>query len=123
MKITMRVVAALLLLILFMSAVSGCGEKGRALEAGQNACYAWEEKTGEKISRGKEESYEYTNGGGLSVSHKMMASMILSGNGMESDLDKYDSVVLVKLKTDTGEERVMVVADGENVFPESAGDK
>jgi hypothetical protein len=105
----------ILVCLVLVSLVSGCGNDKDIAEQAKNG---WIEKTGDDVRDVKAEKY----GGGMNESHRMMAAMILSGNGMETDLDKYDSVYLVTIILQSGQEYAMVVADGVNIFPASMTD-
>lgn len=106
-----KTVVSFLMIAFIIITMVGCVSTKATME--NQACEGWTEKTGEKVD--DVTSFLYSKG--MSESHRMMAAMILSANGMETDLEKYDDVYLVKMETNTGEERVMVVADGKNVFP------
>ena len=56
---------------------------------------------------------------GMSESHRMMAIMILSGAGEDSDLDSYERVYLVDVTTDDGANTATVVV----VEDESGGQR
>jgi predicted small lipoprotein YifL len=88
----------------------GCGSKGELLD---DAKEAWTEEYGDVITDSKIEKYS----GSMNESHRMMAAMILLNHDMDSDLDSYDSVYLVSFVLESGEERAMVIADGEMIIP------
>jgi len=78
---------------------------------------SWKAETGEAIS-GNPRSIPENE---MSESHSIMASMILSGRGMSTDLGTYGEVYLVEFKDPDGVERAAVYADGKIVLPENAG--
>jgi hypothetical protein len=92
--------------------LAGCG--GDA-DIAEQATAGWTEMTGDEVVSAEAEKY----GSGMSESHRMMAAFILKRNGMESDLDQYESVYLVTIVLADGQEYGMVVADGQNVYPEN----
>ena len=104
-----------MVILLIVSLFAGCGNDKDVAEQAKNE---WIEKTGDEVKDVKAEKY----GSGMNESHRMMAAMILSGNGMETDLDTYDSVYLVTMVLSDGQEYAMVVADGVNIFPASMND-
>lgn len=78
----------------------------------------WEKATGEKL-----DSERMTLATGkLSESHAVMASMILMGNGMESDLSKYkEEISIVDFTDASGTKRAAVIVGNKVVLPKAAG--
>ena len=77
---------------------------------------AWKNATGESATEVKDIPRDQ-----LSESHSVMASMILMGNGMESDLSTYRTLYLVEFKDAGGTARAAVVADGKVILPAGTG--
>jgi hypothetical protein len=78
----------------------------------------WEKATGEKVDSQK----MHLTTGKLSESHSVMASMILMGNGMESDLSQYkEEVSIVDFVDASGTERAAVIVGSKVVLPKAAG--
>jgi hypothetical protein len=102
--------AIFLVFLVVVLSFTGCDDNGKIADA---ASAAWSEKTGDEVESASAQKY----GSSMSESHQMMAIMILKANEMESDLDQYKEVYLVKIQVKNGEERIMIVADGKNVFP------
>lgn len=78
---------------------------------------SWQAATGETLSS-TTTTIERSR---LSESHAIMASMILMGRGMESDLSTYKDLYLVEFTDAGGVERAAVYANGEVILPASAG--
>ena len=93
--------------------LSACTQTKNKIEA--DALYGWGEKTGQHVTSNGIEKY----GPRMSESRIMIASMILSSNGLSTELDSYDDLYVVKILLPNGNVRAMVVADGKNVFPEN----
>ena len=53
----------------------------------------------------------------MSESHQMMAAMILRNHEMSSDLSSYKIVYLIMVTGADGDEKAIVYADGEFIFP------
>lgn len=78
----------------------------------------WEKATGDKVDTQR----MHLTTGKLSESHSIMASMILMGNGMESDLSKYkEEISIVDFVDASGTERAAVVVGNKVVLPKAAG--
>lgn len=78
----------------------------------------WENATGERVDP---ERMQLATGK-LSESHAVMASMILMGNGMNSDLSSYkEEVSIMEFRDAQGIERAAVVVGNEIVLPKAAG--
>lgn len=77
----------------------------------------WEKATGEQI---RQEGMDWVAGDKMSESHSVMASMILMGNGMDSDLSKYKDLSLVSFVDASGTERAAVVVDNRVILPKAA---
>ncbi len=78
---------------------------------------SWQAATGETLSS-TATTIERSR---LSESHAIMASMILMGRGMESDLSTYKDLYLVEFTDAGGVERAAVYANGEVILPAGAG--
>jgi len=100
----------LLLALVLLFSFTGCGGNGELLD---DAKEAWIEEHGDTITDSEIEKYTSS----MNESHSMMASMILLNNDWDSDLDSYDSVYLVSFVLESGDERAMVIADGEMIIP------
>jgi outer membrane lipoprotein-sorting protein len=107
-----KYLALLLVVLVVMLSFTGCNDNGKVAD---EAAAGWAEKTGDEVESASAEKY----GNSMSENHQLMAIMILKGNDMESDLDQYDEVYLVKIQIKNGDERVMIVADGKNVYPKN----
>ncbi|PKN82037.1 MAG: hypothetical protein CVU47_04560 [Chloroflexi bacterium HGW-Chloroflexi-9] len=114
------------LLLMLALGLVGCeseeqGATERAQEArdtvGSQFKTAWQEETGEAVSTPP----TILERSEMSESHQIMASMILLGRGMETDLSTYAVVYLVEFKDADGVERAAVYADGKVVLPANAG--
>lgn len=118
-----RVVVGLLLVLAL--ALVGCETERdvsvRAEEArefvGSKVKVAWKEATGEEVSG----MPTLVARDGMSESHSVMASMILSGRDMNTDLSSYHEVYLVEFKDADGAEKAAVYADGKIVLPANVG--
>ena len=100
----------LLIALMLLFTFTACGGNGELLD---DAKEAWTEEYGDEITDAEIEKYS----GSMNESHSMMAAMILLNNDMDSDLDSYDSIYLVSFVLESGEERAMVIADGEMIIP------
>ena len=109
-------VVIILICILTLTISIGCTPANDEYTLKNDAREGWEQETNETITSANINKC----GNDMSDSHTMMAAMILKQNGM--DYDNYESVFLVKLKNEDGEERVMVVADCINVYPSNISD-
>jgi hypothetical protein len=115
MKVKKMIMVGLVGMLLFtMTACFGPSYESVIVE---DTAGGWEEKSGEAINQDETKYDRYDKR--MSESHSMMVSMILLQNGMDTDLDSYESVYLVKMKTENGEERAMVVADKIKIYPEN----
>lgn len=120
-----RLVLVLLIASLAVVSVAGCQQAKDDWERSEDAdreqyrtdvFKAWSDATGESATEVKDIPRDQ-----LSESHSIMASMILMGNGMESDLSTYKTVYLVEFKDASGTQRAAVVADGKVVLPADTG--
>lgn len=116
------IAVAVLLALVF--GVVGCNERDESVrkEEAQDAIGgqlkdAWKTETGEAIG-GNPHSIPENE---MSESHSVMASMILSGRGMSTDLGSYGEVYLVEFTDPAGVERAAVYVDGKVVLPANAG--
>ena len=108
-----RRTAVVLLLLTALAILAGCMKKEEIDYRNDAAKDAWTERYGEEPTRVS--SMECDND--MSESHRIMASMILMGNGMSDDLDSYKHIYLYMVTMPDGEERAMVLADGKYVYP------
>lgn len=106
---TSAVLSIMLMLLLLTSCFSNVHDPGSDAVA-----KGWEEKfgTGPELIN----AVEYNDK--MSESHRIMAAMILSRNGMDSDLDSYKHVCLYMVTTVEGEEKAVVVADDTYIYPD-----
>jgi len=119
-----RIKLALVLLLASVAilSVAGCQHIWEKSEDADRESYrtdvytAWRNATGESASEIKDIPRDQ-----LSESHSVMASMILMGNGMESDLSTYRTLYLVEFRDAGGTTRAAVVADGKVILPAGTG--
>lgn len=112
MKKKLVVWLVVMLLTGFLVGCSYTSERQKDDEAGISM--EWEEQFNETPSSVEQISRKASS---LSESHKIMASMILKSNQKNDDLSSYDSFRMYKVITNDNQERMVVVVDGETVFP------
>lgn len=113
---------ALMVLVLASAGCPGQYEEERQSQSqdilAPQVATEWEKATGEKVDTQK----MHLTTGKLSESHSVMASMILMGSGMESDLSKYkEEVSIVDFVDASGTERAAVIVGSKVVLPKAAG--
>lgn len=92
---------------------AGWSEAKEDAKVASDVSEEWKAATGEDIST---DTMNYATGD-LSESHAVMAAMILQRNGMDSNLDSYESVGVMEFVDAGGVERAAVVIDGKVVLP------
>gem|GEM_PF-4500543 len=108
-----RAILLLLVVVLTVPILGGCGASNDDYVVRNQARDDVESKTGKKVDGISLDKC----GDGMSESHRMLASMILSGNSMDPDLGKYEDLYLAKITLDSGEEMSVLVHDGRTIFP------
>jgi hypothetical protein len=111
-----KIIILIMLVITIAFILMGCRSSNNIKTI---ASEGWTAKTDQEVVNVGLE--KYTNS--MNDSHYMMAAMILSGQGFDSNLDNYKEVYLVTIETADGESSKMVVADGVCVYPANIGSK
>lgn len=121
-----RIILLILISALLVSGAlsTGCSEEQateRKLSESRDAlapqvAEEWEKATGEKVDSNR----MVLATGKLSESHSVMASMILMGNSMSSDLSSYkQEISILEFRDATGVERAAVVVGSKVVLPKA----